>query len=76
MTINVKEFRRHLADYLSRAEQGEEIVITRNDQPVARLAPTEPAPSLDLAELEAFHEELAVYVEHSAVLLEREEARY
>ena len=76
MTINVKEFRRHLAEVLSRVEQGEEVVITRNDKPVARLAPPGQTPTLDLAELEAFHEELDVYVEHNAVLIGREEARY
>lgn len=37
MLGNAKEVRAHFADYIARAERGEEIVITRNGQVVARL---------------------------------------
>ena len=42
MVVNVKEVRAHFAEYIARAEQGEEIVITRKGQAVARLVPPKP----------------------------------
>ena len=39
MDIAVSEFRQHIADWLDRAELGEEIIIRRNGKPIARLAP-------------------------------------
>lgn len=47
MLVNVKEVRSNFADYVARAEQGEEIVITRNGKIVARLVPPQPRPTLD-----------------------------
>lgn len=35
--VKVNEVREHLAKYLSEAEKGEEIIITRHAKPVARL---------------------------------------
>ncbi len=35
----VKEARRHLSEYLSRVKGGEEIIITKRDEPVAKLVP-------------------------------------
>jgi prevent-host-death family protein len=37
--VNVSEFRNHLPEYLARAEAGEEILVTRHGQVVARLSP-------------------------------------
>jgi prevent-host-death family protein len=37
--VNVSELRNHLPEYLTRAETGEEILITRRGQVIARLAP-------------------------------------
>jgi prevent-host-death family protein len=37
--VQVNEVREHLAKYLAEAEMGEEIVITKHNQPVARLMP-------------------------------------
>lgn len=43
--INLQEAKRHLADLIDLALQGEEIIITHNDQPVLKLAPIiAPAP--------------------------------
>jgi prevent-host-death family protein len=47
MLVKVKEVRSHFAEYVARAEQGEEIVITRNGKIVARLVPPQPRPTLD-----------------------------
>lgn len=48
MVVNVKEVREHFSIYVSRTEQGEEIVLTRNGQVVARLVSPEPSAVLDL----------------------------
>lgn len=37
MIVNVHEAKTHLSRLLERVEQGEEIVIARNNQPIARL---------------------------------------
>lgn len=39
--VKVNEVREHLAKYLTEAEKGEEIVITRHSRPVARLMPVD-----------------------------------
>jgi prevent-host-death family protein len=38
-----REFRQHLADYLKRAQNGEEIILTKRGVEVARLVPPRPA---------------------------------
>lgn len=40
--MNVHEAKTHLSRLLERVERGEEIVIGRNGNPVARLVPIEP----------------------------------
>lgn len=37
--VNVSELQNHLPEYLARAEQGEEILVTRRGLVIARLAP-------------------------------------
>lgn len=37
--VTVSEFRAHLAEMIGRAERGEEVVISRGMQPVAKLVP-------------------------------------
>ena len=37
--VTVSEFRAHLAEMIGRAERGEEVVISRGTQPVAKLVP-------------------------------------
>lgn len=41
---NVHEVRDNLAEYLAAAERGEEVLICRRNQPVARLVALQPAP--------------------------------
>lgn len=43
---NVHEVRENLAEYLAAAERGEEVLICRRNQPVARLVAIEQAPPL------------------------------
>ena len=38
-TVNVHEAKTHLSQLLARVEHGEEIIISRHGQPVARLVP-------------------------------------
>ena len=49
-SVSLVDAKAHLSELVSRAQAGEEIVITRHGQPVARLAPVlaakEPLPSL------------------------------
>ena len=39
MQISVSDAKAHLTELLRRAEEGEDIVLTRHGQPLARLAP-------------------------------------
>ena len=43
-TVTLKEAQSGLADIIHRLTPGDEVVITENDQPVARLVPTPPIP--------------------------------
>jgi prevent-host-death family protein len=35
----VKEARQHFTEFLSRVEKGEEIIITKRDEPIAKITP-------------------------------------
>jgi prevent-host-death family protein len=41
-TVTIEEAKNMLSELIHRLTSGEEIVITENDQPVARLVPTAP----------------------------------
>jgi prevent-host-death family protein len=41
-SVNVRELREHLADYLGRVRSGETLLVISHGQPVARLVPVEP----------------------------------
>ncbi|NJN81420.1 MAG: type II toxin-antitoxin system prevent-host-death family antitoxin [Caldilineaceae bacterium] len=55
LEINVKELREQLAQFITQAEMGEEIVITRRGKVVARLVPPPQTPAQfpDLTEFRA-----------------------
>ena len=77
MIVNVKEVRAHFADYIARAEQGEEIVITRNGRVVARLLPPAPRAALDPNRLATRRHQLHTPKDiPNLVLLARQEERY
>lgn len=42
-SASIRKVQHELAAILAEVEQGEEIIITRRDQPVARLSPIKPA---------------------------------
>jgi prevent-host-death family protein len=42
VTVTIQEAQAQLLDLIHRLQDGEEVVITENDQPVAKLARTEP----------------------------------
>ncbi len=77
MVVNVKEVREHFSTYVSRAEQGEEIVLTRNGQVVARLVPPEPSAVLDPDLLASRRDRLKTSEDlPNLVLLARQEERF
>ena len=43
-TVTIEEAQAHLSDLIHRLTTGDEVVITENDQPVARLVPEPFAP--------------------------------
>jgi len=45
-TVTLEEAQSGLADLIHRLSPGDEVVITENDQPVARLVPTPPSPKM------------------------------
>jgi prevent-host-death family protein len=53
-TVGVHEAKTHLSRLLQRVAAGEEVVITRSGEPVARLVPVEPPPARRLGVLEGW----------------------
>jgi prevent-host-death family protein len=77
MMVNVKEVRANFAEYVARAERGEEIVMTRKGQVVARLVPPKPCAVLDPDLLAARRNRLHTPKDiPNLVLLARQEERY
>lgn len=57
--VQVNEVREKLARYLSEAEQGEEIIITKHSKPIARLLPVESKKS-EFPDLSEFREKINI----------------
>lgn len=57
--VQVNEVREKLAKYLSEAEQGEEIIITKHSKPIARLMPVESKQS-EFPDLTKFREKVKI----------------
>jgi prevent-host-death family protein len=49
ITAGIKETRQHLTEYLAKVERGEEVIITRRSEPIARISSLKPATSARLA---------------------------
>jgi len=47
MDVAVSELRAHLSDWVARAREGQEVVITERGTPVARLLAVDATPALD-----------------------------
>ncbi len=43
VTVNVRNLKDRLSEYIGRAEHGEHVVVLRDGQPVARLVPMSPS---------------------------------
>jgi prevent-host-death family protein len=50
-TVTIQEAQATLSDLIHRLKPGEEVVITENDQPVARLVPTPSPPQRKIRQL-------------------------
>lgn len=44
MIVSVRELKNHLSEYLGRVQNGEEVVVTSRNRPVARLVAVRPPP--------------------------------
>ena len=75
--VNVSDVRRNLVALLKRVQAGEEIVILRYGQAVARLVPHEREPKQFL-DLTAFRDSIKIRGEssHEALMRMRDEYRY
>ena len=47
-SIGLFEAKTHLSELVSRAEQGEEVIITRHNRPVAKIVPFAPTAAVDI----------------------------
>jgi prevent-host-death family protein len=56
----IKETRKRLSHYLSRVQEGEEIIITKRDEPVARIVPIEMPRAKQLASHKELRESIRV----------------
>jgi prevent-host-death family protein len=56
-TVSVAEAKSHLSEFLNRIQAGEEVIITRRGQPIARLSPIQ-QPRKPVRSLEAFRRQI------------------
>jgi len=49
VTAGIREARQRFTEYLAKVERGEEVIITRRNQPVARISPVKAVKSGRLA---------------------------
>lgn len=68
--VNLAEAKAHLSELVSKAENGEETIITRHGQPVAKLVPTS-RPKKALHSLSSFRATLPRARESTAALVRR-----
>lgn len=61
-SVNIADAKAHLSELIHRVEAGEDVLITRRGQPVARLCAAEtPRQPLDLTAADAVRERWAAY---------------
>lgn len=70
--VNVNEVRQQIAEYLTRAERGEETIIKRYSTKIAKIVPYEEKPAKKLPDLSNFRQSLGVTSEQTAGDLLRE----
>ena len=66
--VGIKQARQTLPNLITKVEAGEEIMITRQGKPVARLVPA-PGPTKQLPSLDAFRHEIGRIGTRSEILL-------
>lgn len=67
-TVTLAEAKTHLSHLLDQVEAGEEVVITRRGQPVARISPVA-KPKLPIKSLAGFRDRMPRWRKSSAELL-------
>ncbi|MFO7847267.1 MAG: type II toxin-antitoxin system Phd/YefM family antitoxin [Balneolaceae bacterium] len=70
--INVNEVREQIAEYLTRAERGEEFIIKRYSRKIAKIVPYDDKHRVKLPDLTDFRKSLGVTSEQSSGDLLRE----
>jgi prevent-host-death family protein len=60
MKTGVKEARQHFTEILVRVEKGEEVIITKRDEPIAKIIPLKAKTGGALASRKALRESLGV----------------
>lgn len=58
-TAGIKETRQHFTEYLAKVERGEEVIITRRNEPIARITPFNATRSGRLASRRELRESIA-----------------
>lgn len=59
VTAGIKEVRQHFTEYLAKAERGEEVIITRRSEPIARITPLKATRSGRLASRRGLRKSIA-----------------
>ncbi|WP_340104825.1 type II toxin-antitoxin system Phd/YefM family antitoxin [Rhodohalobacter sp. 8-1] len=70
--VNVNEVREQIAEYLTRAERGEETIIKRYSKKIAKIVPYQETPRKKLPDLSDFRQSLGVSSEQPAGEILRE----
>ncbi|MFV0679403.1 type II toxin-antitoxin system Phd/YefM family antitoxin [Ottowia sp.] len=52
--VGLFEAKTHLSEYVARAEQGEEVIITRHNKPVAKIVPLHAKPAVATKDMPPF----------------------
>jgi prevent-host-death family protein len=76
MEVSVRELRENLAALLSKAEEGEEITVTRKGKAIVKLTSSKARRGLELDELAAFRKTLNFRPKHNPVLTLRKDERF
>jgi prevent-host-death family protein len=74
----IKEARQHFTEYLAKVEQGEEIIITKRNEPIARISSLKPRGGGPLASRKALRESLRTKGKplSEVVIASRKQERY
>lgn len=59
VTAGIKETHQHFTEYLAKVERGEEVIITRRSEPIARISPLKPTGSGRLASRRGLRQSIA-----------------